>query len=206
MFQIGLTGSIAAGKSLVAARLKEKGVPVWDADLAAREVVEPGRPALAAIAQAFGREMLDGEGRLDRKKLGAIIFADAKEREKLNAITHPEIFADRERMCKMAKERGERIFVADIPLLFETGAEKDMDISCVVYCRDEIRLGRLIERDGLTREEAALRMASQMPQEEKLRRADVVIDNSGAREDTLRQVDALLKDWWQQASAEVKEK
>lgn len=203
MLELGLTGSIAAGKSTVSDYLRAQGLTVWDADQAARDVVEPGREALAKIVAAFGPEMLLPDGGLDRKRLGAAIFAEEEKRLLLNAITHPAVKEDFQAARERALAAGTAILVADIPLLFEGGMEEGLDLVCMVYCDDEVRKRRLMERDGLTGEEAALRMACQMPQEEKRRRADVVIDNSGSREDTIRQVDALLAQWRAMADDET---
>ena len=195
MLEVGLTGSIAAGKSTVSDYLRVQGVTIWDADQAARDVVEPGRKALENIVDAFGQEMLLPDGRLDRKRLGAVIFADGEKRLRLNAITHPAVKEDLKAAREKALRTGVTVFVADVPLLFEGGMDEGLDLTCAVYCDDAIRLQRLMARDGLTEEEAELRMASQMPQAEKRRRADVVIDNSGSREDTHRQAEALLAQW-----------
>lgn len=195
MLRIGLTGSIAAGKSTVSQFFQERGVALWDADQAARDVVQPGKPALGQIAEAFGGEMLKEDGQLNRKKLGALVFGDGEQLARLNAITHPFIYADMAGAIKAAEEREESIIVLDIPLLCETGRHREMDLVCLVYCEDEIRRKRLMERDGLSWKEADKRMASQMPQEEKRALADWVIDNSGSRADTLNQA-ALALDAW----------
>ena len=184
---IGLTGGIASGKSTVAAMLRDLGATVIDADEASRAVVEPGTPGLRAVVEAFGAEVLDGE-RLDRWKLGAIVFEDEEARRRLEAITHPLIrawMADRQRE---AEERGDKRVVVDIPLLYENGLDRGLKTVIVVYAPAEVEMERLMARNGLSRPEAEQRLTAQLPIEEKKARATYVIDNSGTREETLEQV------------------
>jgi dephospho-CoA kinase len=191
---IGLTGGIATGKSTVARMLVERGAALVDADQIAREIVEPGQPALQAIAERFGPGVLREDGTLNRKKLGEIVFADPAERKALEAITHPIIRARmRERMAALEAERPDRLVVVDVPLLYESGLESYFERVVVVYVPRDVQKQRLMERDKLSETEAERRLEAQMPIEEKRRRADVVIDNSGTLEETRRQVDAFLR-------------
>ena len=194
---IGLTGGIATGKSTVAGRLKELGAPVIDADRLAREVVEPGQPALAEIAKAFGNEVLQPDGSLDRARLGAIIFSDAAKRRRLEEIVHPPI---RQRMeaCidALRKEGASPVVICDIPLLFESKESmRFVDKVAVVYATKEQQLARLMQRNGLSLEEAKARIEAQIPIEQKVERADYVIDNSKEHEETIAQVDRLWEEW-----------
>jgi dephospho-CoA kinase len=193
MSVLGLTGGIGSGKSMVARMFAEWGATVIDADQLAREVVEPGQPALAEIATAFGPDILLPDGRLDRRKLAAIIFADPSARARLNAITHPRI---QERMDAevSARRRQPGVLVVDIPLLFENDRAGLVDKVIVVWVDPETQLGRLRERDGLTVEEARQRIAAQMPLDQKRARADHVIDNTGTVENTRRQVEAIYRE------------
>jgi len=193
----GLTGGIATGKSTVAAMFRALGAVVIDADVLAREVVEPGEPALAEIAGAFGAGVLQSDGRLDRKALGAIVFADPDKRRQLEGLTHPRI---RERFMKQVAELAEQNFggvvLFDAPVMIESGNYQNMERLIVVVTDEATQLARLIVRDGCSRDEALRRIRSQMPLAEKAKLADYVIDNSGDREVTERYVrrvhDALM--------------
>jgi dephospho-CoA kinase len=189
---LGLTGGIGSGKSMVARMFAQLGADVIDADQLAREVVEPGQPALAEIVTAFGQDILLPDGRLNRSKLAGIIFADAGARARLNAITHPKI---RERMDAeiAARRSGTGVLIVDIPLLYENARTGTVETVIVVWVDPETQLRRLQERDGLTAEEARQRIAAQMPLDEKRTRADLVVDNSGSRESTRRQVEAIYR-------------
>ena len=189
---LGLTGGIGSGKSMVASMFAQLGAEVIDADRLARDVVEPGQPALQEIASAFGRDILLSDGRLDRSKLGRIIFADPVARGTLNAITHPRI---QERMAAQIALRASRpgVLIADIPLLYENERTDSVETVVVVWVDTQTQLRRLVERDGLSEDEARQRIAAQMPLDEKRARADVVIDNSGSRENTRRQVEAIYR-------------
>ncbi|WP_377888210.1 dephospho-CoA kinase [Alkalihalobacillus sp. R86527] len=192
---IGLTGGIASGKSTVAEMMRSLSLPVIDADIIAREVVEPGEPALDEIVHVFGEEMRNHDGSLDRKKLGSVIFGDDEKRSKLNKIIHPAI---RKRMlndAKTYKENGHKHVVLDIPLLFESELEYLVDRILLVYVDSETQLKRLVERDSSSREEAAQRIRSQIPIEEKKKLADEVLDNTGSREDTEEQLKVILEKW-----------
>lgn len=189
---LGLTGGIGSGKSVVDAMFRELGAEVIDADALAREVVEPGKPALQEIVSSFGTDMLLPDGRLDRPRLAAMIFSDPSARERLNAITHPRI---RQRMAEEVAARSGQpgVLILDIPLLYENGPSVDVERVIVVWVDEATQIQRLMERDHLTEEQARQRTAAQMPLDEKRRRADHVIDNSGSREDTRRQVDAIYR-------------
>lgn len=179
---VGLTGGIATGKSTFAAALRTLGVPVVDADQLARAVVAPGTPALAAVVAAFGPGVLQRDGGLDRKALGALAFADGAARRRLEAITHPAI---REAMVaetgRLAAE-GHDLAFYDAPLLYEVGLDQAMALVVVVHAPPEAQLARLLARDGLTPAEAAARLAAQLSGAEKAARADVVVDNADAGE------------------------
>ena len=186
---VGLTGGIATGKSTVSAMFAHLGAKVIDADLLAREVVMPGQPALAEIAAEFGPEVLQGDGHLDRKRLGAIVFADPARRKRLEAITHPAVRARQQRILSVFEEEAfDGIVIWDVALLFETGGHTAMDKVVVAIADPDTELSRLIARDGFPEEEARRRIESQMPLAEKARLADYVIDNSGSRAETERQV------------------
>ncbi|PRY70421.1 dephospho-CoA kinase [Glaciihabitans tibetensis] len=193
---IGLTGGIASGKSVVAARLAERGAVVVDADKLAREVVEPGTPALAAIARHFGPRVIRGDGSLDRAELGAIVFADETQREALNAITHPAVGARARQLFDAAgRADPEAVVVYDVPLLVESGADRasQFDRVVVVHADAETRVDRLVHLRGMTEAEARSRVAAQATDEQRLAIADVVIDSSGSLEQTLEQADAFWR-------------
>ena len=179
MLKVGLTGSIAVGKSFVASVLLKLGCHVLDADRTARETVAAGTPGLRAVVEHFGKEVLRADGTLDRETLGAIVFADEKQRLLLNSILHPFIIAAQDEQLRRWEERDPHgIGVIDAALMIESGGYKRFDKLIVVHCRPEAQLQRLMERNSLTREEAAKRVAAQMPQEEKKRYADYLIDTS----------------------------
>ncbi|HEU5321749.1 MAG TPA: dephospho-CoA kinase, partial [Methylomirabilota bacterium] len=186
---VGLTGGIATGKSTVSEMLRALGCVVIDADVLAREVVEPGQPAHAAIVAEFGPEVLRPDGTLDRARLGAAVFADPERRRRLEAITHPAIRARLAgRLQRLADEGFDGIVVFDAPVMIETGGHRLMDRLVVVTADEASQLARLTARDGLDAEAARQRMRSQMPVAEKARLADHVIDNSGDRAATEAQV------------------
>lgn len=194
MFVIALTGGIGAGKSTVGARLREHGAIVVDADQLAREAVEPGSPALAAIRQRFGASVIAADGTLDRPALGAIVFADKAALQDLNSITHPavgELTTTRIREAAVADPQG--VFVYDVPLFAESGGRRNglFEFVIVADAPAETRLERLMEIRGMSREEATNRIASQSSDEERRALADAVIDTGGSLADTIAQVDAL---------------
>jgi dephospho-CoA kinase len=192
MLKIGLTGSIAVGKSFVLGVLRELGARTIDADQIARECVEPGTRGLDAVVSEFGEAVLNAEGSLDRAKLGAIIFSDEARREKLNSILHPFIIARQDEILRQwQRETPEAIAVIDAALMIESGGYKRFDKLIVVHCQPEIQIARLIKRNHLSREEAEQRVAAQMSQEEKMKYADYLIDTSGDFAQTRTQVEAV---------------
>ncbi|MDQ6692633.1 MAG: dephospho-CoA kinase [Candidatus Dormibacteraeota bacterium] len=188
---LGLTGGIASGKSTVASMFSELGAEVIDADDLARQIVEPGQPALAEIQDAFGPALIESDGRLDRKLLADIVFADPGARARLNAVTHPRI---RERMNAQVEARRMKpgVLILDIPLLYENALTESVEKTIVVWVDEATQLARLRSRDGLEMGAARARMAAQLPLAEKKALADYVIDNSGTREQTRRQVETLF--------------
>lgn len=200
MLKVGLTGSIAVGKSFVLDVLRELGARTIDADQIARECVEPGTPGLAAVVTEFGNDVLNADGSLDRSKLGAIVFGDEAKRQKLNSILHPFIIARQDSIMQhWEKETPGAIAVIDAALMIESGGYKRFDKLIVVHCQPEIQIERLMKRNNLSRQEAEQRVKSQMPQEEKKRYADYLIDTSGEFAETRRQVEAL----WQALQSEL---
>lgn len=188
MLRIGLTGGIASGKSTVANLFAALGVDLIDTDAIARELVEPGTPALAAIREAFGPDVLTAGGELDRRRLRNIVFADAAKRRKLEAILHPRI--RREALARAESSDAPYVMLA-VPLLFESGFDRLVDRSLVVDCPETVQLERLIRRDDVAETEARAVMAAQMSRESRRQAADDVIDNGGSLESTRAQVLAL---------------
>lgn len=194
MLKVGLTGGIATGKSYVLSVLRELGCEVMDADQTAREVVEPGQPAFAEIVAHFGQEVVGEDGKLNRGKLGAIIFNNPAEREKLNSIVHPRVFEAQARwMAEVERRNPLAIVVIDAALMIETGSYRRFDKVVVVHCDPDIQLQRLMERNNLTQEEAMARISSQMPSAEKLKFADFAINTSLGFDDTRRQIESLYE-------------
>lgn len=190
---IGLTGGIASGKSTVASFLSRKGIPVIDADLIAREVVKRGKKAYREIVKSFGEGILDVEGEIDREKLGNIVFAAPAKKDLLESITHPEIFREIQKKVAAFKKKKNRIAVVDAALLFESGLDRHMHKNILVQIHPDIQLKRLLARDPLSETQAWQRILSQMPSPEKAKRADFVIDNSGAVAETQKRVREILK-------------
>jgi dephospho-CoA kinase len=188
---IGLTGGIASGKSTVARLIAERGIPVLDADQLARDAVEPGQPALAELALQWP-EAFSPEGRLDRRRLGAIVFADAAARARLEAILHPRIAALAEQRAAALAAQGHRLAFYEASLLVETGRHRDFDGLVVVTVTPETQLARALARGGLTADEARARIAAQLPLAAKVAAATHVIDNEGSLEQTAAQVNDLL--------------
>ena len=185
----GLTGGIATGKSTVSTMFAHLGAKIIDADVLAREVVAPGQPAHAAIVAEFGPEVLQPDGYLDRKRLGAIVFGDADRRKRLEAITHPAIRTRWQRILShYEEEEFAGLVIWDVPLLIEAGGYKQVDRVVVVITDEATELARLMARDGTDEAPARARMASQMPVAEKARHAHYVIDNGGTRAETQAQV------------------
>lgn len=186
---VGLTGGIATGKSTVSEILRQLGGEIIDADRLARDVVEPEQPAWKQIVAEFGGGIVTAEGALDRKKLGAIVFADPERRKRLEAITHPAIRARfQARLDELAAQGFAGIVVFDAPVMIESGNYKNMDRLVVVVTDDATQAARLQERDGTDEAEGRRKIASQMPLAEKAKLADYVIDNSGDRDATAAEV------------------
>jgi dephospho-CoA kinase len=185
MLRVGLTGSIAVGKSYVSSVFAELGCHVLDADQTAREVVQPGSAGLNAVVNHFGSQVLSDDGTLDRQRLAELIFADSEQRQRLNAILHPFIIAKQDEVMRewQAVDPG-GMAIVDAALMIESGGYKRFDKLIVVHCRPEVQLERLMLRTGLSLPEAQQRIDSQMPQEEKQRYADYLIDTSDGFEST----------------------
>lgn len=181
MLVVGLTGNVAAGKSAVAELWRKAGVPVLSADALARDVVGPGTEALARIADLFGRGVIRDDGVLDRAAVRRIVFRDARARRRLEAIVHPGVRRLRDAWTRRQREAGAVLVVWEVPLLFETGMQDEVDVVVVVDAPVEVRRRRIVETRGLGEEEAEAVMATQLPAEEKRRRADHVVDNAGTR-------------------------
>lgn len=192
MLRVGLTGGIASGKTTVSDALREHGAVVIDADLLAREVVEPGTPGLAAIVARFGPGVLTEDGRLDRAALGQIVFADAQDRRDLEAIIHPAVRARAADIEAVAP--ADAVVVQVIPLLVETGQHDDFDVLVVVDAEPDHQLARLRQRNGLDPEAAQARIAAQAARHERLAVADVVLDNTADHDELRRQIDRLWAD------------
>jgi dephospho-CoA kinase len=189
MLKVGLTGSIATGKSFVCDVFCELGCHVIDADQTARDVVKAGTPGLAKIVSEFGSEVITPDGELDRAKMAAIVFADEQKRLLLNSIIHPLVFEVQNKwLTEREAEDPHGIAIVDAALMIESGGYKRFDKLIVVWCEPAIQLKRLKLRDDLPETEAKKRIAAQMPQEEKKRYADFLIDTSNGFEDTRRQV------------------
>jgi dephospho-CoA kinase len=193
--RVALTGGIATGKSYCAARLAALGAHVIDADDLARHAVAPGTAGLSAVTHRFGAGVLHPDGRLNRGALAAIVFSDARARADLEAIVHPGVYQEIRQWLVELERTSDRpsVAVATIPLLYETGRDGDFDQVIVAACPRQSQIDRLVARDGLTREAASLRLASQWPIDEKARRADHIIDTSATFEETDRQVEALWR-------------
>ncbi len=195
MITVGLTGGIATGKSTVARIFSQAGARVIDADRIAREAVRRGRPAWQEIVDHFGDKVLLPDGEIDRAVLGSIIFNDPEQQAVLNRIVHPQVFAAIEaQRARIAETAPDAVVILDIPLLFEAGNRRDLAEIIVVYAPEPVQLARLMKRDGLPRRDALARIRSQMPIEEKKKRATRVIDNSGDLAATRRQALAVYRD------------
>jgi dephospho-CoA kinase len=189
MISVGLTGSIAVGKSHVADVFRQLGCHVLDADQTARDVLGPGSPGLSAIVEAFGPGVLASDGSLDRKKLGSIVFADPAKRKLLNSIVHPLVIEEQNKWLEDIHSRDPMaIAIIDAALMIESGGYRRFDKLIVVWCRDDLQLQRLKTRDRLDEADAERRIAAQMPQDEKKRFADFLIDTSDGYESAERQV------------------
>ncbi|MCX5829909.1 MAG: dephospho-CoA kinase [Deltaproteobacteria bacterium] len=195
MLNVGLTGGIASGKSTVAAMLVEKGAFHIDFDILAHGVEKPDMPSWRAIIDAFGPEIRNGDGTINRTRLGAIVFADQKKMAQLNAIVHPAVFtAWRRQLEEIKKEKADAIVLSDVPLLIEAGMKQMVDVVLLVYISPEEQLRRLVTRNGYTREEALSRLSAQMPIQDKLALADLIVNNEGSRNETQKQVATVWRE------------
>lgn len=191
---IGLTGGIGSGKSTATDYLISRGFHVLDADQIAREIVLPGSEMLIQLASAFGRGIILEDGSLDRKKLGEIVFSDPEKKTTLDALMHTSILElIRERILQFREEGENKVIFIDAPLLFETGLNKSVSEIWLIDVDDEIRIKRIMARDGLNREEIEKRISAQMTREEKQSLADVILDNTGDQEALYQQIEQLLK-------------
>ncbi len=197
MVVVGLTGGICSGKSTVAALFKNLGAIVIDADQVAHEVVEPDRPLFEVVASTFGREVIGADGRIDRGRLGAIVFADPKARRRLEELLHPAIIQECERRIRLAEVSGVAVCLVDAALLIESGWYTRFNAVILVEASETVQLDRLVGSRGLSRDDAMLRIRSQMSQEEKRRHAHYVIENEGPLDETERQVNVV----WEQLCA-----
>ncbi len=189
MLNVGLTGGIASGKSTVAKMFQEKGAYLIDLDVIVRSAEEPGAPVWKRIVEDFGSKILNEDGTINRKKLGAIVFRDKEKLEKLNGIVHPVVFREwKQQIADIKKNDPDAIVVSDIPLLIEVGKVDEVDLVVLVYISQEEQIRRLIERDQCSRSEALARIDSQMPIHKKLWYSDFVVDNGGLLEETAKQV------------------
>ena len=189
MLKVGLTGSIAVGKTFVVSVFRELGCATFDADKIAHSVMEPGHPAYDDIVSEFGREVLADDGSIDRARLGSIVFPDSARRQRLNEIVHPRVIAEQNRLLAEAERiNPDGIAIIDAALMIESGGYKRFDKLIVVFCNREAQVDRLMARNSLPRDQAELRVAAQMPSEEKRKYADYEIDTSGGFEETRRKV------------------
>lgn len=200
MLLIGLTGNIASGKTEVARIFADLGATVIDADQLAREAVNPGTPALAAIGERWGERVLNADGSLNRAAMRAVAFSDEAERQALNQIVHPAVKRLRDQLVEEAQRRGDTVVVAAIPLLFEAGLERDYDRIILVDAPDDVRLSRLVHRRGIGAAEARRMMAAQMPAAMKRARADVVIENESDLKALRRSVERVWRELTTQAA------
>ncbi|MCA1605651.1 MAG: dephospho-CoA kinase [Acidobacteria bacterium] len=199
MLLVGLTGNIASGKSTVAKLLEERGATVIDADILARRAVDAGTPAYHAILDRWGNEVLSPDGELDRKALRHLVFGEADEISALNEIVHPEVARLREELVAEARERGDRMVICDIPLLFEKKLVDEFDLIVLVDAPRPVRMERLTHGRGIPETDAMNMIAAQMPAELKRARADIIIENADSRDALAERVD----DVWAKLEAEA---
>lgn len=185
---IGLTGGIGSGKSTVARSLQEHGFPIVDADLIAREIVEPGQPALAELAKEFGEDILNADGSLDRGLLASRAFTTKDTTQRLNDITHPRINQRTQELFDEARENGAEAVIYDMPLLIDKGLHKDMDATIVVHAAEHVRLERLTTKRGLDVDDVRRRINAQIDDETRKQYADILLDNNGTEEDLTQQI------------------
>ena len=195
MINVGLTGGIGSGKSTVARLFQERGAYIIDIDTIAHLVERPDGMAWHKIVEYFGRKILNKNDTIDREKLGGIVFRDSKKLEKLNSIVHPAVFDEwRRRRGDIGSKDEDAIIISDIPLLIEVGWHRAVDIVILVYTSPDVQAERIMERNGYSCEEAADRLRSQMPMDEKIPFADFVINNEGALGETEAIVDGIWKE------------
>jgi dephospho-CoA kinase len=191
VLKVGLTGGIACGKSVVRRRLEERGIPTLDADAVVHRLLQAGTEVTRQVADAFGERVKAPDGSVDRKALGALVFQDDEQRQKLNAIVHPAVWLEIERFFEARERARDEVAVVDAALMIETGSYRRYESIVVVHCRPELQLERLMARDDISREDALRRIRAQMPLEEKMPFADFLVDTSGTLEETLEQADQL---------------
>lgn len=191
LLKVGLTGGIACGKTVVRQYLDEKGAFTVDADAVVHRLMGPDTELSGAIRDAFGTEVMAANRSVDRKKLGAVVFSDGEARQRLNRLVHPRVIAEEKRLLAEAGRKGERLAVVDAALMIETGTHREYDCLLVVFCDQPLQIGRLMNRDGLSREEALKRIEAQLPVEEKKRFADFLVDTSGSLAETESQADEI---------------
>lgn len=194
MLLVGLTGNIASGKTTVSRLLAARGVPIIDADVLSREAVLPGTQAFERIVKRWGPEILAHDGSIDRAKLRRIVFADRGERDELNNIVHPEVNRRRRSLVNAARARGESVVVSDIALLFEAGLVSEFDAVILVDAPREMRRERIMRDRGLSGADADAMIDAQMPAELKRAGADYVIENTGTKEELIRQIDEIWRE------------
>jgi len=193
MLIAALTGGIATGKSIVAKSLEDQGCYVHYADQIAHRFMKPERPAWKKIVSHFGKDILNPDKTINRKKLGALVFAEEKKRNFLNQLIHPLVLEEKKKIIdKLEKDGQYKIFISEAALTIESGFAEFFDKIIVVFCREEIQIKRLMERDKIRREDALKKIGSQMPSEEKLKYADYVIDSSGSVQSTVEQTEKVF--------------
>jgi dephospho-CoA kinase len=198
MLRVGLTGGLASGKSFVGRALSDLGCLLIQADVLGRQVLEQGGETYEAVVATFGSQILDADGptkgKINRRLLARIVFSDAEQLAKLNALVHPPVkLRERELAGEFAREHPDGIAVTEAAILVETGSYRDYDSLIVAVCRPEQQIERSMERDGVSREEVLKRLSRQMPLEDKVKHADFIIDTSGSKENTLQQVQAVYE-------------
>jgi len=194
MLVVGLTGGIASGKSTVSRMFEQAGIPVICSDELAREVVRPGSQGLAEIRRIFGDAVLDYEGKLDREATARLVFQDRSKRKILESIIHPRVAEEQNKRLRTLERQGHSIVIVDVPLLYETGWERFVDLVVVVYVPRHVQEERLVNRDGMSVEDARSRLDAQMPIDEKKRLADRLVDNGNTLEHTHRQVESVIEE------------
>ncbi len=194
MLVVGLTGGIASGKSTVSRMFEQAGIPVICSDELAREVVRSGSPGLSEIRRIFGDDVLDDEGELDREAMARLVFHDPSKRKLLESIIHPRVAEEQNKRLKTLERQGHSIVVIDVPLLYEVGWERLVDLVVVVYTPRHVQEERLVNRDGMSADDARSRLDAQMTIDEKRRLADRLVDNGNTLEDTRRQVASIIEE------------